>query len=83
VSTLHRVILPSTMKRRYSIAFFVNINGDCVVEPLDSCHSMDDDDQKKYPPITAKEHLMAKHLASMGDDDGQEVEEEALLREEL
>jgi isopenicillin N synthase-like dioxygenase len=74
------------MKRRYSMAFFVNINGDTVVEPLDSCRSMDDDDdddKKKYPPITAKDHLMAKHLASMGGN-GQEVEEkEALLREEL
>ena len=65
VSTLHRVSMPLTdaMERRYSIAFFVNINGDSMVEPLDSC--VEDGSDKSYPPILAKDHLMAKHLASM------------------
>jgi isopenicillin N synthase-like dioxygenase len=46
--------------RRMSIAFFVNMNGDAHVEPIDSCG------QPKYNPITAGAHLMAKHFASMG-----------------
>ena len=58
------MIVPNTTElvRRQSIAYFVNVNGDCVVDPQEvvpHAHS-------KYPPITAKQHLMAKHLASMG-----------------
>jgi hypothetical protein len=46
-------------ERRYSMAFFVNINGDTIIDALTT-------DKGKYPPISAKDHLMAKHLASMG-----------------
>ena len=55
--------------RRQSIAFFCNINGDAIVEPIPSC--IDDDDpqhpnrKNKYMPITASEYLLAKHYASM------------------
>jgi len=86
VSTLHRVILvvppPSPhdddndqaitiLGRRQSIAFFCNINGDAIVEPIGS------EPMKKYPPISAKEHLMAKHLASMvADDDDDDNDDE-------
>jgi isopenicillin N synthase-like dioxygenase len=59
VSTLHRVI-PGP-KRRQSIAYFVNINGDSIVSPLTP--------STKYPPIRASDHLMAKHLRSMGVHD--------------
>lgn len=68
VSTLHRVIIPKSfyqnatqntiIERRQSIAYFCNLNGDAIVEPMGN-------NPPKYPPITAKEHLMAKHLASM------------------
>ena len=61
VSTLHRVVMPASVNRRYSMAYFVNVNGDTLVEPLGSAAA-------KYAPITAKDHLMAKHLASMGED---------------
>jgi isopenicillin N synthase-like dioxygenase len=61
VSTLHRVSMPVSAGRRYSMAYFVNINGDSLVEPLG--------DTKKYPPIFARDHLMAKHLASMSSGD--------------
>ena len=66
VSTLHRVAMPSTnaFEQRKSIAFFCNVNGDTVIEPLQSCRT-DDDVDKQYPPVTARQHLMAKHLASM------------------
>jgi isopenicillin N synthase-like dioxygenase len=57
------------MERRYSMAYFVNINGDSLVEPLDSCidNNYKEEIWKKYPPILAKDHLMAKHLASMSN----------------
>lgn len=61
--------MPATAakERRYSMAFFVNINGETLVEGFESC--LDDEmDVLKYPPITAKSHLMAKHLASMGGE---------------
>jgi isopenicillin N synthase-like dioxygenase len=70
ISTMHRVAMPSTdaLEQRYSIAFFVNVNGDAVIEPLQSCIDYDGgDSSSKYPPITAGEHLMAKHLTSMGE----------------
>jgi len=71
VSTLHRVVMTtgrrttdsnnesSDPERRYSMAFFVNINGDTMIDALTG-------EKSKYPPISAKNHLMAKHLASMG-----------------
>jgi isopenicillin N synthase-like dioxygenase len=68
VSTLHRVIIPSSdnyqeIERRQSIAYFCNVNGDALVETLETC--VDNNRPSKYPPTTAKEHLMAKHLAYM------------------
>jgi len=69
VSTLHRVVMStsdsgagSEAQRRYSMAFFVNVNGDTMIEAL----TTDKNDERKYPPISARDHLMAKHLASMG-----------------
>jgi isopenicillin N synthase-like dioxygenase len=69
ISTMHRVAMPSTdaLEERYSMAFFVNVNGDTVIEPLPSCLDGDHENSHKYPPILAGEHLMAKHLASMGE----------------
>ena len=49
-------------QRRYSMAFFVNVNGDTMIEALTTNMS----EERKYPPISAREHLMSKHLASMG-----------------
>jgi isopenicillin N synthase-like dioxygenase len=69
---MHRVILPpneeeSIVGRRQSIAFFCNINGDAIVEPIETFRA-ESDIAGKYPPITAKEYLMSKHLASMAVD---------------
>lgn len=85
VSTLHRVAMPSTdaLEERYSIAFFVNVNGDTLIEPLRSCRDGDSDDNHKYSIITAGEHLMAKHLASMSADDSVAKERKAVLHNEL
>ena len=43
-----------------SIAFFHNINADHVVSCIDTCG------KPKYAPITAWDHLMSKHLSSVG-----------------
>jgi hypothetical protein len=44
------------------MAHFVNINGDTTIQAL----TTDKEAEAKYPPISARDHLMAKHLASMG-----------------
>ena len=75
VSTMHRVVMPFTspeaQERRYSMAYFVNINGDTPIKPLNCCRGRGEDDDgdvrnNSGRVITAGEHLMAKHLASMG-----------------
>jgi isopenicillin N synthase-like dioxygenase len=58
----------SEAERRYSMAFFVNVNGDTIIEAL----TTNKDEERKYPPISARDHLMAKHLASMGVNDNHE-----------
>jgi isopenicillin N synthase-like dioxygenase len=61
VSTLHRVVVPNNglpVERRQSMAYFVNVNGDALIEPLPACVTTDS--PSKYPPITAKEHVMSK-----------------------
>ena len=69
VSTLHRVVaIPDEassdyFSRRQSMAYFCNIHGHALVSPLSSCCR---NHPAKYGPILAKDHLMAKHLASMG-----------------
>ena len=65
---MHRVVNPpaspdGASNRRQSVAFFHNINGDTVVETIDSCK--DEGGGSKYEPIVAKEFLMMKHLASV------------------
>ena len=62
------------MKQRQSIAYFCNVNGDTMIETIESCCTEDPDPNQetstttkktlknKYEPITAMEHLMSKHL---------------------
>ena len=63
-STLHRVVAPplETQKRRQSIAFFHNVNEDAVIECIKTC--VRPDRPAKYPPVSAGEHLRAKHAAA-------------------
>ena len=78
-STLHRVVavandecnggdsnnaLVFRSERRHSIAFFVNINGQAKVVPFESC--VDENHPVRYKEILASEHLMQRHLRSMG-----------------
>jgi len=54
------------VERRQSVAFFVNANGDAVVEPIPTC--VTETNPARYEAVTAGEYLMRKHLASMGKD---------------
>lgn len=73
VSPLHRVVVAAPPHddgqdhQRRSIAFFVNINGDAVVETLPSC--VDDENPIKYKPITAGQYMQHKYLKSMGKEE--------------
>lgn len=52
-STLHRVM--PTGHERYSMAFFLDPNPDCVVECLPSCFS--ESRPPKFPPIRSQDYL--------------------------
>ncbi|XP_054810068.1 2-oxoglutarate-Fe(II) type oxidoreductase hxnY isoform X2 [Prosopis cineraria] len=52
-STLHRV-MPAG-KERYSVAFFIDPNPDCVVECLESCCS--ESSPSRFPPIRSGDYL--------------------------
>ncbi len=75
-STLHRVVATPDNNagdrtgdglfksaRRQSIAFFVNMNGNTTVMPLETC--VDETHPSKYKPIKASEHLIQRHNQSM------------------
>ncbi len=64
-STLHRVVVPPLEmgKRRQSVAFFHNVNEDAVIECIETC--IRPDRPAKYSPMTAGEHLWAKHAAAV------------------
>ena len=79
-STLHRVVATDSnaddttcddeerlfrSARRQSIAFFVNMNGDTTVMPLETC--VDEAHPCKYAPIKASEHLIQRHNQSMAN----------------
>jgi isopenicillin N synthase-like dioxygenase len=75
-STLHRVVaVPDDdgdererrfkrCSRRQSVAFFVNMNGDANIVPFESC--VDERNPARYEAIKASDHLMQRHLRSMG-----------------
>ena len=76
-STLHRVVaVPDSVGadenqedlvqsgRRQSVAFFVNMNGEANVVPFESC--VDENNPLRYEAIKASDHLMQRHLQSMG-----------------
>ena len=66
MSTPHRVINPPeedlAKARRQSVAFFCNINMDAEVECIPTCAG---EGGAKYGTITAGEHLMKKHSATV------------------
>ncbi|WRX19532.1 Oxoglutarate/iron-dependent dioxygenase - like 10 [Theobroma cacao] len=52
-STLHRVLPPG--QERYSVAFFINPNKDCIVECLESCCS--ESCPPRFLPIRCLDYL--------------------------
>ncbi|XWS49132.1 hypothetical protein CRYUN_Cryun13aG0137400 [Craigia yunnanensis] len=52
-STLHRVLPPG--HERYSVAFFISPNKDCIVECLESCCS--ESSPPRFPPISSLDYL--------------------------
>lgn len=56
-STLHRVM--TSGKERYSIAFFMDPNYECMVECLETCTSKDD--PPKFPPVRSGEYLLSRY----------------------
>ncbi|XVE57612.1 hypothetical protein DITRI_Ditri04bG0104300 [Diplodiscus trichospermus] len=52
-STMHRVLPP--VQERYSVAFFINPNKDCVIECLESCCS--ESSPPRFPPIRSLDYL--------------------------
>lgn len=56
-STLHRVI--TSGKERFSIAFFMDPNYECLVKCLDTCTSKEN--PAKYPPILSGEYLLERY----------------------
>ena len=50
------------MARRQSIAYFCNVNMETSVECIPTCEGATG---AKYGPITAGEHLMKKHSATV------------------
>ena len=72
-STLHRVIAVSDdddestdgfhSARRQSMAFFVNMNGNAIIRPIESCINKDHPSQ--YGEIKASDYLINRHRQSM------------------
>lgn len=72
VSTLHRVVVPklgtsAITQRRQSIAYFCNVNGDTIVQPISTFIKLGQN-INIYDAVVARDYLMAKHLASMSAD---------------
>ncbi|XP_028772916.1 2-oxoglutarate-Fe(II) type oxidoreductase hxnY [Neltuma alba] len=61
-STLHRV-MPAG-KERYSVAFFLDPNPDCVVECLESCCS--ESSPPRFPPIRSGDYLQERFRLTYG-----------------
>ena len=71
-STLHRVIAVSDddessdgfhSARRQSMALFVNMNGNAIIKPIESCINKDNPSQ--YGEIKASDYLINRHRQSM------------------
>ncbi|XP_048133245.1 2-oxoglutarate-Fe(II) type oxidoreductase hxnY-like isoform X2 [Rhodamnia argentea] len=64
-STLHRVI--GNGQERYSIAFFLDPNHDCLIECLPTC--MSEENPPKFPPILCQTYLAQRYYNTHADLD--------------
>ncbi|XP_073110757.1 kihadalactone A synthase LFS isoform X3 [Elaeis guineensis] len=62
-STLHRVMLNG--QDRYSVAYFVEPNPECLVECLPSCHS--EANPPKFPPVTCGAYMVKRYKETHAD----------------
>ncbi|KAL0427069.1 UNVERIFIED_CONTAM: 2-oxoglutarate-Fe(II) type oxidoreductase hxnY [Sesamum latifolium] len=62
-STLHRVLVNG--QERYSIAFFVEPNHDCIVGCLPTCQS--ENNPPKFPPIKCLDYLLQRYKDTHAD----------------
>ncbi|XP_057467076.1 2-oxoglutarate-Fe(II) type oxidoreductase hxnY [Actinidia eriantha] len=62
-STLHRVV--GNGQERYSIAYFVEPNHDCLVECLPTCKSKEN--PPKFPPIKCETYLLQRYKDTHAD----------------
>ncbi|CAN6456743.1 unnamed protein product [Victoria cruziana] len=62
-STMHRVIVNG--QERYSVAFFVEPNHECVVECLPTCKSAAN--PPKFPPVTCSTYLSQRYKETHAD----------------
>ncbi|XP_073150539.1 azadirone synthase LFS-like isoform X1 [Henckelia pumila] len=62
-STLHRVVC--TGRERYSIAYFVEPNHDCIVECLPTCQSQKN--PPMFPPIKCQDYLQMRYKDTHND----------------
>ncbi|KZV25553.1 putative 2-oxoglutarate-dependent dioxygenase [Dorcoceras hygrometricum] len=62
-STLHRVVC--TGQERYSIAYFVEPNHDCIVECLPTCQS--EKNPPIFPPIKCQDYLQRRYQDTHAD----------------
>lgn len=62
-STLHRVL--GNGQERYSIAYFVEPNHDCIVECLPTCQS--EKNPPKFPPIKCQDYMLQRYKDTHAD----------------
>lgn len=62
-STLHRVVIAG--EERYSVAFFLDPNFDCLVECLPACCSAEN--PPRFAPITSGHYLIERYKLSYKD----------------
>lgn len=62
LSTMHRVLSPTSDKDRYSVAFFNDGALDVVIEAIPTCISAGE--TPKYGPLKVEDHLVKRYQQS-------------------
>ncbi|SPO05384.1 related to isopenicillin N synthase and related dioxygenases [Cephalotrichum gorgonifer] len=62
LSTMHRVMSPTSSKPRYSVAFFNDGALDVTVEAIPTC--VPAGEKPKYPPLKVEDHLLKRYRQS-------------------
>ncbi len=62
LSTMHRVLSPTSDRARYSVAFFNDGALDMVIEAIPTC--VPSGEQPKYGPLKVEDHLIKRYTQS-------------------